>query len=252
MAHGASRPSPQVQTACLLSRDALLRAHPRGKQTRLRPPRRPRGRKPALALACPAGVPPLRGSPGGELGASGARRPHVNWGQRAVTWDLARGLLAPPCCCLSTSPAIRRPPDSRQPRAETEPKGEQRLRAHKALGAAPLPPHLLTRFLTRTPRPPPRGRRGRAGRGAAGAGAGPLCPEARAHRVPKGQRDAEAPVPPGERAWPRSGGPAGWGRRRGCGGASKPQRDFCEGRVLGKALLRVDETGFYFWPKRLN
>lgn len=59
----------------------------------------------------------------------------------------------------------------------------------------------------------------------------------------------EAAVPPGSGAGSGGAGLVGWDRRRGwgdAGGASKPP-DFMRRKVLGKALLSVDETGCYFW-----
>lgn len=156
-------------------------------------------------------------------------------GQRAVTCDLARGLARAALLLLlhfdlsghpqTLSPSVAACGDGSERRAEAP--GSQGPRSRTA-SSAPPDPH---------PAPTPAGCSG---------GALSRRPE---YRVPKGQRDAEAPVPPGERGWQRRGGPAGWDRRGGCGGASKPPRHFCEGEVLGKALLWVDETGFYFWPK---
>lgn len=174
MAHGPSRSSPQVQTPCLLSRDALLRAYPRGKlRLGLDLPEDPAERiRPSHPVPGPGSLSP--GSPGGVFGASGARRSHVSSGQRAVTCDLARGLARAALLLLqhvdlagrapTPSPPVAACGDGSERRAEAP--GSQGPRGPTASSAPPDP----------DPAPTPAGCSGDA------------LSRRPEHRVPKGQR----------------------------------------------------------------
>lgn len=199
MAHGPSRSSPPVQTPCLLSRDALLRAYPRGKlRLGLDLPEDPAERiRPSHPVPGPGSLSP--GSPGGVFGASGARRSHMSSGQRAVTCDLARGLARAALLLLqhvdlsgrapTPSPPVAACGDGSERRAEAP--GSQGPRGPTASSAPPDP----------DPAPTPAGCSGDA------------LSRRPEHRVPKGQRDAEAPVRLGSGA-----GRGGAGLRAGIGG----------------------------------
>lgn len=174
MAHGPSRSSPPVQTPCLLSRDALLRAYPRGKlRLGLDLPEDPAERiRPSHPVPGPGSLSP--GSPGGVFGASGARRSHMSSGQRAVTCDLARGLARAALLLLqhvdlagrapTPSPPVAACGDGSERRAEAP--GSQGPRGPTASSAPPDP----------DPAPTPAGCSGDA------------LSRRPEHRVPKGQR----------------------------------------------------------------